>query len=422
MPLAPYAITDANSKGRRFGVVETADRNQFQRDYTRVLHSQAFRRLQQKTQVFSANLGDLFRTRITHSLEVDQVSRSVAQQLGLNEDLCGVLAIAHDIGHAPFGHMGQDLLDELMAEHGGFEHNLQALRLVDEIECPYPEHRGLNLTFETREGLLKHCSQENARQLGEVAARHLDGRPASLEAQVVDWCDAVAYVHADLEDAFLMGVLSAEKMRQVPGYLQAWERIASRMPTKAPPTSQDIGSADPETQRVAQAVVRSIIRDMMAHSLKDLVADSRLRLRQANPQTPEQARQHQGLIGFSPGMLRQHIELKKFSRQHIYSHPNILEVRKEEEKILRGLFCAFQADPSLLPGPAMTTATPGFYRRLADHLSGMTDRYAVDVFDRLKKERPEIIPEAFHDASQTRVANEHSYPKPVVERGRGWSP
>lgn len=419
MALAPYAINDSNSKGRQYGVVETSDRNQFQRDYTRVLHSQAFRRLQQKTQVFSANLGDLFRTRITHSLEVDQVSRSVAQQLGLNEHLCGVLAIAHDIGHAPFGHMGQDLLDELMAEHGGFEHNLQALRLVDEIESPYPEHRGLNLMFETREGLLKHCSQDNARLLGEVAVRHLEGRPASLEAQVVDWCDAVAYVHADLEDAFLMGVLPPEKMLEVPGYLQAWDRIASRMPMSRPPTSGDIQSDDPEAQRVAQGVVRSIIRDMMATSLKDLVRDSKMRLAQTNPQSPEEARQKQNLIGFSPGQLRQHIALKKFSRQHIYSDPIILEVRHEEEKILRGLFSAFQADPTLLPGPAMTTDHPGFYRRLADHISGMTDRYAVDVFERLKNERPEIIPAQFHDASQNRVANERSYPKPIVDRGRG---
>lgn len=414
MTLAPYAISDQNSKGRRFSVVETSDRNQFQRDYTRVLHSQAFRRLQQKTQVFSANLGDLFRTRITHSLEVDQVSRSVAAPLGLNEHLCGVLAIGHDIGHAPFGHMGQDLLNDLMANHGGFEHNLQALRLVDEIESPYPEHRGLNLMFETREGLLKHCSQEDARMLGEVGARHLNGRAASLEAQVVDWSDAVAYVHADLEDAFLMGVLSPEDLQNAPGYLQAWERIAPRMPLKAPPSSQDIHHPDPEKKRVAEAVVRSVIRDMMTVCLKDLVFNSRMRLANLNPGSPEEAREHNGLIGFGPGMLRQHRELKKFSRLFIYQHPDIQVVRQEEEQILRGLFSAFEADPSLLPGAGSPQDGAPFYRRLADHLSGMTDRYAVDVFQRLLNERPELIPEELHGASQTRAANDRCYPKPAV--------
>lgn len=414
MPLAPYAITDANSKGRRHAVAASPDRSQFQRDYTRVLHSQAFRRLQQKTQVFSANLGDLFRTRITHSLEVEQMSRSVARKLGLNADLCGVLAIGHDIGHAPFGHMGQDLLDDLMAQHGGFEHNLQALRLVDEVESPYPEHRGLNLMFETREGLLKHCPPSQAAGLGEVAARHLDGRPASLEAQVVDWCDAVAYVHADLEDAFFMGVLSAEDLHQAPGYLQAWAAIAPTMPLDAPPATADVTHPDPERKRVAECVVRSVVREMIAISLRNLVQQSRLALAHANPQSPDEARQKGPLIGFAPGPLNQHVALKKFSQKHIYTHESIKVVRDEERKIFRGLFAAFEADPSLLPGAPLPPKSDAFYRRLADHLSGMTDRYAVDVFERLVAERPGLIPDDCRDASQSRAATERCYPKPSL--------
>ena len=418
MSLAAYAISDQNSRGRPYPVNETLDRTQFQRDYTRVLHSQAFRKLQQKTQVFSANLGDLFRTRITHSLEVEQVSRSIAHQLQLNEHLCGVLAIGHDIGHAPFGHMGQDLLDRLMADHGGFEHNLQALRLVDHIESPYPQHRGLNLMFETREGLLKHCSKEDAARLGDVAARHLDGRQASLEAQVVDWSDAIAYVHADLEDAFTMGVLSIEQLNQTPGYLEAWGRIAHQMPLRNPPTEANLRDADPERARVAEAVVKGVIREMMAGALKDLVYNSRMSIAQANPQSPEEARAGRALVGFGPKMLAQHKDLKRFSRRFIYTHPHIKQVRNEEERILEGLFKAFENRPDLLPGFRESEAPSAFYRRLADHLSGMTDRYALDTYNHLSTMEQSPIPVRFRGASQEDAANDLCYPRPSVSRSR----
>lgn len=412
MSLARYAVTEKNSRGRLFPVVQTDDRNEFQRDYTRVLHSQAFRRLQQKTQVFSANLGDLFRTRITHSLEVDQVARSIARPLGLNGDLCGVLAIAHDIGHAPFGHMGQDMLNTLMRDYGGFEHNLQALRLVDKLESPYPDHLGLNLMFETREGLLKHCSKKNALGLGEVAARHLDGRSASLEAQVVDWADAIAYVHADLEDAFLMGVLSPEQLQEAPGYLEAWERVKGTVPLDHCPGSEDTSSPETEPRRVAGAVVRSVLRNMMSVAIKDVIRTSLTRLRAADPASPEEARRHTGLIGFSAPALRQHRALKKFSSEHIYAHEDILSVRRAERKILLGLFKAFEGDPSLLPHVPHWEDKPAFYRHLADQLSGMTDRYAVDVFTRLVTEHPEKLPAECLEASQAKAANPQCYPRP----------
>lgn len=412
--LAPYAISEANSRGRVYPAIESHDRNEFQRDYTRVLHSQAFRRLQQKTQVFSANLGDLFRTRITHSLEVDQVSRSIARALDLNEDLCGVLAIGHDIGHAPFGHMGQDLLDELLAEHGGFEHNYQALRLVDELESPYPEHKGLNLMFETREGLLKHCSVQRALTLGDVAARHLTGTQASLEAQVVDYADAIAYVHADLEDAFMMGVLSCEQLQRAPGFLEAWERIAPRMPLSRLPSALDFTQPDDEGRRVAKAVMFSVIREMMTASISDLILNTRTRLELANPRSPDEARDGEALVGFSDSHRQLHQGLKEFSRQKIYVHPRIMQVRDVEERVLRGLFAAFVAEPSLLPSHDVKPGTSRFYRRLADHMSGMTDRFAVDLFDRLVKERPELIPEQYRNASQSAAADPGHYPKPPV--------
>lgn len=403
MTLAPYAIKE--TQGRQYAVVETSDRNDFQRDYTRVLHSEAFRRLQQKTQVFSANLGDLFRTRITHSLEVDQVARSAARQLHLNEDLCGVLAIGHDIGHAPFGHMGQDLLDELLKDYGGFEHNLQALRLVDELESPYPEHKGLNLTFEVREGLLKHCTDERARALGSIADRHLRGECASLEAQVVDYADALAYVHADLEDAFMMGLLNVQEVTEAPGYAQAWKRIKDRMPTPAHPTAQDVASADPEKSRVAKAVVRSVIREMMATAIADMVARSQKLLRQYDPQSPEEARLVP-MIGFSPEMRDQHKALKRFSNERIYRHPFIRTIREAEKLMLTGLFEAYRQDPSLLPNPTLCPkAQPqAFYSHLADHLSSMTDRFAVNMFERLLVERPELIPASCRHANQAQAA------------------
>lgn len=412
--LAPYAITEANSRGRVYPAVDTQDRNQFQRDYTRVLHSQAFRRLQQKTQVFSANLGDLFRTRITHSLEVDQVSRSIARALRLNEDLCGVLAIGHDIGHAPFGHMGQDLLDELLRDHGGFEHNFQALRLVDEIESPYPEHKGLNLMFETREGLLKHCSIQRALTLGDVAVRHLNDTQASLEAQVVDYADAIAYIHADLEDAFMMGVLSCDQLRQAPGFMEAWESIAHRMPVSGLPSASDFTQPSDEGRRVARAVLLSVIREMMAHSINDLISNTRARLEAAAPQSPDEARTNKALVGFSPGHHVEHLRLKEFSRLNIYVHPRIMEVRDVEEKVLRGLFAAFVADPGLMPFTDVRPGSSRFFRRLADHMSGMTDRFAVDLFDRLVKERPELIPARYRGASQSAAADPECYPKPAV--------
>lgn len=388
MPLAPYATTDENSRGRVYPIPSASDRNAFARDYTRVLHSQALRRLQHKTQVFSSTEGDLFRTRLTHSMEVEQISRSSARQLGLNEDLCAVLALGHDLGHAPFGHMGQDVLNDLLGAHGGFEHNHQALRIVDEIESPYPEHHGLNLMFETREGLLKHCTQQRARELGEVARRHLDGRQPLLEAQVVDISDAIAYVHADLEDAFLMGLLDCEEIKQAPGYREAMERLHKKGVRY--PQASDFHDGEPEVRRKARATVQSVVREMMRNSIDDMIAQSKANLEAANPQSPEAGRVGAPLISFSPKQRKLHSALRKFSYENIYAHPRVVSVRQHEEQILRGLFQAFEKAPEEMDGYPLGKSE-NLYTRLADHLSGLTDLRAHKEYERILQERPDLI-------------------------------
>jgi dGTPase len=400
--LAPYAVSDLNSRGRQHEAEPSHDRSNFQRDYARILHSRAFRRLQGKTQVFSAGEGDLFRTRMSHSLEVEQLSRRIANQLHLNEDLCATLAIGHDIGHPPFGHMGQDVLNELMKDHGGFEHNHQALRLVDDIECAYTEHRGLNLMFETREGLLKHCSRERAKSLGEVAKRHLDGRSPPLELQVVDKADAIAYLHADLEDAFVRKILTVKDLKEAPGFMEAWAAVKFNphlshltLPTDAtfaPPSSA-------EDQRIGRATVLTVLRQMMSSSVADLVRTTRAILTETNPQSLDDIRAMDTAVCFSDTHAAKHKALKKFSRARIYEHPSVSEVRLKQAQALRELFAAYVADPSQMSGRGpewgempevhamrhhQGPSNPALYRVVADHVAGMTDAYALAEHRRLK--------------------------------------
>lgn len=417
MPLAPYAVSDATSRGRAEPVAPSKDRNEFQRDYTRILHSQALRRLQYKTQVFGNNEGDFFRTRLTHSMEVEQISRSVARQLYLNEDLAGTLAIGHDLGHPPFGHLGQDVLNELMKDHGGFEHNLQALRIVDLLESPYPHHQGLNLMFETREGLLKHCSATNARMLGDVAARHLSKTMPPLEVEVVDHCDAIAYVHADLEDAFTMGVLSPELMRTVPGYEAAWQRVQEEYPGMDHPTSTDMASGDYRRVHIATTLVKTAIRSMLSAAVSDLTATSMANILRADPKNLDDVRHAGPLVGFSPEHDRLHKELKRFSRQNIYNHPRVLDARRVHEEALRGIFTAYAADPSEMSGKGVNPDET-FHRSLADHIAGMTDRYAMAEYKRLLVERPDLVRQTSTTASMDAdLANETAASAPRRSRG-----
>lgn len=400
--LAPYAVSDLNSRGRQYEAEPSHDRSNFQRDYARVLHSRAFRRLQGKTQVFSASEGDLFRTRMSHSMEVEQLSRRIANQLNLNEDLCATLAIGHDIGHPPFGHMGQDVLNDLMKNHGGFEHNHQALRLVDKIEVAYTGHDGLNLMFETREGLLKHCSADRARTLGDVAARHLTHTSPPLEVQVVDKADAIAYLHADLEDAFVRKLLTMSDLREAPGFMEAWGRIKTK-PNQAfqdLPTDDDFKPpSTAENQRWARATVQTVLREMMSSSMADLIRTTRTNLTRENPQSLEDVRQLPELVQFSNAHAIQHRALKRFSRSRIYEHPSVAVVRANQAQALRELFAAYIADPTQMSGRgpewgelpevhAMNSQRNAsqevLYRVVADHVAGMTDSYALAEHRRLK--------------------------------------
>lgn len=391
--LAPYAVSEQNSKGRQHTTSDGGGRNEFQRDYTRIIHSRALRRLQGKTQVFSSNLSGLSRSRLTHSMEVEQLARSAAQRLNLNADLCGVLAIAHDLGHPPFGHMGQDVLEELMAGKGGFEHNLQALRLVDELESPYWGHEGLNLMFETREGLLKHCTTERAALLGDVAARHLDGTSPPLETQLVDWCDAIAYLHADLEDAYNEGVISASLVMKAPGYSEAWERVKERFNGAAHPEdrSEDV-KVDAKTQRLERAIVREVIGEMLRFAVDDLVNTTKLRLEKANPQTLDDIRKLPPQVGFSEAHKDRHYALKRFSRQEIYNHPAITSVRDSEKNMLVSLFRAYEKDPTEMSGRGIEEGKD-FYRGLCDHISGFTDRFVSEEYNRIFEQRPDLLKE-----------------------------
>lgn len=383
-PIAPYAVSEDNSRGRVYPVDLSRDRNAFSRDYDRILHSQAFRRLQGKTQVFSsiATGDDRFRTRMSHSLEVERLARSLCRSLRLNEDLAAAVALGHDIGHAPFGHLGQDVLDRLLSANGGFEHNHQALRLVDEIECPYPDHPGLNLMFETREGLLKHCTRERAARLGQVAQRHLTGQSPPLEIQVVDWADALAYCHADLDDAFTAGVLSVEDMLQVPGYQQSWEAMCAMRPSEKHPVSAQMDSASqPQAQR-ASAMVRAAVRHMLSAALQDLTATSRVAIERADLRDLDAVRASPALITLSPACLAVHYDLKRFSRERIYAHEMVAAPRRREAVVLEDLFLAFLEDPTRMSGrtPPAGASLP---RAVADHVARMTDRYAYREHERL---------------------------------------
>jgi len=393
MSLASYAITDENSKGRQYPIKKAQDRDEFERDFDRILHSGAHRKLRAKTQVFPHDAaGDIYRSRYDHSMEVCQIAKSIAKGLGLNQHLAATLAICHDIGHAPFGHLGQDTLDELMKDHGGFEHNIQALRIVDKLESPYfPEHEGLNLMFETRAGLLKHCSTQNALLLGEVAERHLLGEQGSLESQVVDKSDAIAYVHADLEDAFVLGLLKPTQLFEAPGYILAWERVKKEHPNFELPSNDNYLNGSRDEIRATKGIVRTIIRDMFSYSLQNIKNNTAMRIRESGIITPDDAKSYkEELVQFTDSQYKLHKDLKKFSRTNIYEHPTIDSNRQIQKQMVIDLFNAYTKAPEEMSGNGVDPKED-FYRSLADHISGMTDRFAVMEHKRILEERPDLI-------------------------------
>ncbi len=364
--LAPYAADPAATRGRSHSEPSAPGRTEFQRDRDRIVHSSAFRRLEYKTQVFVNHEGDLFRTRLTHSLEVAQIARAIARNLQLNEDLVEAVALAHDLGHTPFGHAGQDALAECMREHGGFEHNLQSLRVVDELEERYAAFNGLNLTFEAREGILKHCSAENARKLGELGERFLLKRQPSLEAQIANLADEIAYNNHDIDDGLRSGLLEISQLATVP----LFERHVALVRQQYPAIAE---------RRMINETVRRMINTLIV----DLTDESRRRIEAAAPRSIAEVRQSPPLIAFSQNVRAEADALKSFLLDNLYRHYRVMRMTAKARKIVRELFDAFMAEPRLLPVDHQARAAELGARAISDYVAGMTDRYAIREHRRL---------------------------------------
>lgn len=359
--LAPYAARSAQSRGRTHAEPGPGSRSEYQRDRDRIIHSTAFRRLEYKTQVFINHEGDLFRTRLTHSIEVAQIGRTLARSLRLNEDLVEATALAHDLGHTPFGHVGQDVLNECMKDFGGFEHNLQSLRVVDHLEEHYGAFDGLNLTFETREGILKHCSLNNARQLGDLGQRFIERSQPSLEAQLTNLADEIAYNNHDIDDGLRSGLLTMAQMEEVELFARLHREVEARYPGLP-------------GRRALYETIRLMITAMTA----DLVETSARLIAEAAPATIDDVRAAPPLIRFSDAMRAETVALKRFLYANLYRHFQVNRMRVKASRIVRELFEAFLADPVLLPGDYQVQGDPHKQaRKIADYIAGMTDRYAI---------------------------------------------
>ena len=364
--LASYAAQDSTTRGRRHPEPSAAPRGEFQRDRDRIIHCSAFRRLEYKTQVFVNHEGDLFRTRLTHSLEVAQIGRTIARMLRLNEELTEAVSLAHDLGHTPFGHAGQDALNHCMREFGGFEHNLQSLRVVDELEERYAEFDGLNLCFETREGILKHCTQHHARLLGDVGERFLLRQQPSLEAQVANLADEIAYNNHDVDDGLRSGLISLEQLEEV----SLFARHLNEAKTKYPKLN-------------GRRLINETVRRMINTLILDLVQTTVDALDASGAQSLDEVRKAPPLAGFSAGVAEEHLALKQFLRNHLYRHYKVVRMTKKAERIITELFEAFVAEPRLLPPEHQAKAHHDKARAIADYIAGMTDRYAMREYRRV---------------------------------------
>jgi dGTPase len=372
--LAPYAANPANTRGRKHAEPAPAYRSEYQRDRDRIIHSAAFRRLEYKTQVFVNHEGDLFRTRLTHSIEVAQVARSIARALQVNEDLTEGIALAHDLGHTPFGHAGQDALNACMQAFGGFEHNLQSLRVVDKLEERYADFPGLNLTFETREGILKHCSRKNAGELGELGQRFLQRKQPSLEAQLSNLADEIAYNSHDVDDGLRAGLIDVEGLCEVELFREQYEVVRKLYPDLAP-----------------RRTIHEVVRRLIGCQVIDLVETSIAMLQSAAPGDIDTVREHEApLVAFSDSMRERNLELKRYLRNNLYQHYRVHRMTTKAAQTVTALFEAFYNDTRLMPDDARLQAgrleaehgETGRARAVADYIAGMTDRYAIAEYDR----------------------------------------
>lgn len=369
---AAYACNPQKSRGRRFTEPAPGNRSEFQRDRDRIIHANAFRRLAYKTQVFVNHEGDWFRTRLTHTLEVAQIARVIARSLGLDEDLTEAIALAHDLGHTPFGHAGQDELNRCMKtlapDTGGFEHNLQSLRVVDELEERYPGFNGLNLCFETREGILKHCSLANARELGEVGQRFIDRTEPSLEAQLANLADEIAYNNHDIDDGLRSGLITLPQMREVPIFADHFDRVIKQWPEL------------PERRAIAET-----IRQMINTLIMDVTQTTLTRLRQSQPLNADDVRRGPAIVAFSDEMRLQANELKAFLLRELYRHYQVARMTNKARRIVRCLFETFLDEPALLPPACRCADKIEQARVIADYIAAMTDRFAIIEYRRVFK-------------------------------------
>jgi len=378
--LAPWAVHQKTSPGRLVSEPPPTHRSEFQRDRDRIIHASSFRRLVYKTQVFVNHEGDLYRTRLTHSLEVAQIARTVAGALGLNEYLVEAVCLAHDLGHTPFGHAGQDALNRCMAAHGGFEHNLQSLRVVDELERKYAHFDGLNLMFETREGILKHCPADRAAKLGELGRRFLEGLQPSLEAQLANLADSIAYTSHDVDDGLRAGLLEIDGLREVPFFDRLYGDVTSRYPGLA-----------------GRRLIYEIVREMIGRFVDDLIGETQRRLEAAAPADVAAVRAGgRRLAAFSPDIATGHRDMKRYLLEGLYRHERVLVMTRRADRIVTALFQAYERDPALLPAEVAAMAAAretasgasGRARVIADYIAGMTDRYAISQHEQMDSPDP----------------------------------
>ena len=364
--LAPWAVLESASRGRVHPEPTPGIRTEFQRDRDRIVHSTAFRRLEYKTQVFVNHEGDLFRTRLTHSIEVAQLTRGIARELRLNEDLAEAIALAHDLGHTPFGHAGQDALNHCMRDHGGFEHNLQSLRTVDTLEECYADFDGLNLMFETREGILKHCSAANARTLGPLGERFLKGRQPSLEAQLANLADEIAYNNHDVDDGLRSGLITLQQLDEVDLFASCRREVERSWP--------GLGG---------RRLIHETIRRMINAMALDLIETTRAAIDEADVANLEDVRRAPRLATHSDAFVVRMRALKRFLHENLYRHYRVVRMTGKARRIICELFDAFLADRRLLPPQYQRRAETDAPRAIADYIAGMTDRYAIKEHRRL---------------------------------------
>ncbi len=371
--LAPYAAQSAQTKGRRFVEPSPGTRSEFQRDRDRIIHSAAFRRLEYKTQVFVNHEGDLFRTRLTHSIEVAQIARSIARNLRLNEDLVEAISLAHDLGHTPFGHAGQDALNACMKDYGGFEHNLQSLRVVDTLEERYASFEGLNLTFEAREGILKHCSINNAKALGELGLRFINKTQPSLEAQLTNLADEIAYNNHDIDDGLRSGLLTEAQLMEVDCYARFRREVDDTYPGIS-----------------GRRAISETIRRMINMLISDLTQTAQQRIREAAPKSIDDVRTLPAMMAFSDATYQDAKSLKQFLYEHLYRHYLVNRMSHKAKNTVRELFEVMMAQANLVPPdyrvPTSSDSEQSRLlqaRRIADYIAGMTDRFAIREHKRL---------------------------------------